>query len=185
MEYAETLPDLFFEDLPDALVNGARPRAWRAARARPRPGEWDIDRFAHPRRTSAEDDDAIAQQDRFLDIVRDVDDCLPVIVPDAQQLLLQDEARLGIERAVWLVEKEDLRIGDEGARDADALPHAHRELVRFEIEKVSETDLHDEVARALDCRVARDLLKAEAEGDVLQNVAPRQESVVLKNERRA
>src|SRR5215831_4255694 len=55
------------------------------------------------------------------------DDHCPA-VRDAQQIGIQDRLALRIERAHCLVEDQDARIGDEGARDRQPLPLSSREV---------------------------------------------------------
>src|SRR2546428_10612485 len=72
-----------------------RPTHRDAARARQR----DHDLLADPGWARAEDDDAVAQIDRLVDIVRDEEDRLARALPDAGQLLLHRLAGLRVERA--------------------------------------------------------------------------------------
>ena len=68
---------------------------------------------------------------RLVDAVGDEHDGLLLLVPDAQQLLLQQQLVLRVERRERLVHQQDFRIVGEGARDGDALLHAAGELVRI------------------------------------------------------
>ena len=78
-------------------------------------------------------DDARAERDRFLDIVRDEEHGLRVAPPDPAQLVLQDAPRLRIERAERLVHQQHLGLAGERLGDRDALLHAARELARIAV----------------------------------------------------
>ena len=74
---------------------------------------------------------AVAEQQRFLDRMGDVDHGLAGLLPDPHQLGLQDDPVLGIERGQRLVHQQHAGIGDEGARDRAALAHAAGKLMRI------------------------------------------------------
>jgi hypothetical protein len=84
----------------------------------------------HLPRLCSHDQDPIAKEHRLIDGVGDEDNCFLVLLPDAQQLLLEEELVLRIERRERLVHQQDFRIVGEGARYSDALAHAAGELVR-------------------------------------------------------
>src|SRR5215471_2378608 len=95
---------------------------------RPRPRQVDSDRLEHSPRALAHHDNSVAEEDRFVDAVRDEERGLLVLLPDAEQLVAHRLAGLRVERAERLVEEQDLRVDGERPRDADALPHAARQL---------------------------------------------------------
>src|SRR6185295_17101424 len=97
---------------------------------RPRPRQIDGNRRDDAARCPAHHHDHVAEEDRFIDAVRDEERGLLVLLPDAEQLVAHRLASLRVERAERLVEQQDLRIDGERAGDADALPHAARQLVR-------------------------------------------------------
>ena len=89
--------------------------------------------------TESEQNDAIAQANRFADIVRDENDGASGFGPDAFQFVVQQVAGLGVESGERFVHQQDVGLGGEGARDGDALTHAAGELVNvavFELAKV-------------------------------------------------
>ena len=106
------------------------PRSPSIASARGRPSG-DRHDLQHPARPPREHDDAIGHEDGLVDVVRHVEDRLARPLPDRQQLLLHELARLGVERGERLVHQQHGRIDGQRARDAHALPHAARELVRI------------------------------------------------------
>jgi hypothetical protein len=116
--------------------------------------------------------------------VRHVHDELAVVLPDLQELLLQNEPGLGIERAERLIEQQDLRIGDEGAGDAHALSHADGQLVRPVMEESLQADLDDEVPGLLFRLGAGHVLQTQPEGHVGEDVVPGEEAVVLEDQGR-
>ena len=74
--------------------------------------------------------DAIAHRDGLLDRMRDEDHGPRHELVDAEELVLEDLPRESVERAKWLVHKEDVRFERERARKTRALLHAARELAR-------------------------------------------------------
>ena len=90
---------------------------------------------------------AVAEHQRLLDRVGDVDHGLAGLLPDAHQLGLQDRAVLRVERGERLVHQQHARVGDEGARDGAALAHAAGELVRIVPAELGQAD---ELERGLD-----------------------------------
>src|SRR6266571_721041 len=89
--------------------------------ARPRERHW-LERLHLPR-LRRHDHDAIAQKYRLVDRMGDEHHGLLVLLPDVQQLLLQQELVLRIERRERLVHQQNFGIVGEGARDRHALAH--------------------------------------------------------------
>src|SRR3954453_4204203 len=92
----------------------------------------------------AHDDDAAAEEDRFLDVVGHEQHGLLVALPDAEQHLLHQGTRLVVEPTEGLVEKQDLWIIGKRTSDRGALLHAAGELFRPVVLKASQPDLADE-----------------------------------------
>src|SRR5262245_10017692 len=65
----------------------------------PRPVQGDVDDALDPAGTGGHDQDALGQVDRLLHRVRDEQDRLLPVPPDAEQLVLLQLSGLGIERA--------------------------------------------------------------------------------------
>ena len=74
--------------------------------------------------------DAVAHRERFLLVVRDVDERDADLALDALQLGLHLLAELEVERAERLVEQEHLGLVHDRARERDPLALAARELHR-------------------------------------------------------
>ena len=68
-----------------------------------------------------EDQHAVAELDRLVDVVRDDDDGLVQLLLDREELVLQPHAGDGVHRAEGLVHEQDGRVGRQRAGDADAL----------------------------------------------------------------
>src|SRR6185312_11967060 len=75
--------------------------------------------------------DAVGQIDRFLDRMRNEQHRLALALPDGQQLVLQEIARLHVERPEGLVHQQHLGLDRQRAGDAHALLHAAGQLVRI------------------------------------------------------
>src|SRR2546425_3726014 len=102
----------------DRFPHGDGPRAWQV----------DDDLLAETGRAGAEDEHAVAQVDRFVDVVGDEEDRLAGALPDAGQLLLHGLPRLRVQRAERLVHQQHVRVEREHAGERDALLHPAREL---------------------------------------------------------
>ena len=105
--------------------------------------------------------------------------------PEVEQHLLQLEARQRVEHAERLVEQQHLRRQREGAREADALPHAGRQLGRPLVQRVAEADQRRGSARRsprarVAARCGVDLV--DAEQHVLERGQPRQQARRLEHD---
>ena len=81
-------------------------------------------------RPAVHDRDAVGHGQRFLLVVRDVDERRAELVLDPLQLQLHLLAQLHVQRAERLVEQQRSRTVDERARERDALLLPARELAR-------------------------------------------------------
>ena len=136
----------------------------------------------------AHDDDAVAEEDGLLDQVRDEEHALQAEVaarPEAVDLGAQRLGGQHVERGERLVHAEQLGAADERARDADALLHAARELLRVRLLEALEADEIDGAVDALGGVRAADAAAVEADADVLGDRQPRVEREALEDDRRA
>jgi len=99
------------------------------------------------------------------------------LAQQGEQQLLHSDARLRIERREGLVEDEQPRLGDEGARERHALAHALRKLGRVAVQRVGETDLAQRLGGALAPFLAGHATHLERQLDIAQRVAPRQQRI--------
>ena len=102
------------------------------------------------------------------------------------QVLLQRLAGQRVERAERFVEKQHFGVGGEGARDRHPLPHAARQLAGPAVERVAEPDLLERAPCPATCCLARERRerRLHREAHVLERREPRQQRVVLEDERR-
>src|ERR1022692_622746 len=133
---------------------------------------------------------AIREENGLVDRVRDEDDspalgCGTVLSPDAQQLFLQDDARLRVQRGQRLVHEQDFGLDRHQARQRNALAHAAGELVRILRLRSAETDELDAASHAL---FAPRTVELPARGSVQQpeldiaaNGLPGKQRVVLEH----
>jgi hypothetical protein len=75
-------------------------------------------------RAGAHDANPITEQDSLGDVVRDKQNGTTHLGADLHQLVLEDRARLRVERRKWLVHQEDRRVENERAGELRALLHA-------------------------------------------------------------
>ena len=135
------------DQLPDAVGRpheGGLPEHGLGARSR----QVDHHRVQHAPRPPREHEHAVGHEHRLLDIVRDIEDGLARPLPEGEQLLHHEGAGLGIERREGLVHQQHRRVHRERARDAHALPHAARELMRVLVLEAAEAHLLDVPAGA-------------------------------------
>src|SRR5467141_2927418 len=147
------------------------------ARAR----EVDAHFLADARGAGGEDDDAVAEEDRLLDVVGDEDDGLARALPELDELFLHGLARLRIEGAEGLVHQQHLGIDRQHARERHALLHSARQLGGIVVAEVAEIHhLQVAVDRRVDPR-ARPALGLEAPGDVAGHGAPGEKRELLEH----
>src|SRR5712672_2959977 len=116
------------------------------ARARQVDGEDPADRR---RGSVGHHDDAVGEQHRFVDVVRDHEDRAARGRDDPHQFVLEVRPRQGVERPERLIEQEDLGLDRHRAGDTDALLHAAGELVRVLVLGVPELDQLERPVHAL------------------------------------
>ena len=138
--------------------------------------------FDNSRGARAEDDDAVTERDRFLDIMRDVNHGALRFAPELEQISLHRPLGLRVERSERFVHQEKLHIRRECSRNTDALSHSNRELrwiARFE---VAEARLRNEFPSASFPLDSRNALQLESKRDVIEHSHPREYAVILKHE---
>ena len=164
-----------------------REKLRRAARdgLRPRACEPDLDRADQPSRRRTQDEHAVGEVDRFVDVVGDVHDRHPSVLWLAVELQ-QDVLELGagerVDRGEGLVQQEDLRARDQRACDRHPLLHPTRQLPGMPPGHVPETHLFEDGLGATDS--LRPWQPAEGKHHVPDHAQPREEraAVVLEDE---
>ncbi|OFT87956.1 hypothetical protein HMPREF3115_15030 [Burkholderia sp. HMSC10F09] len=124
--------------------------------------------------------DAVADDERFLDRVRDEQQREARVVPQPQQLFLHLAARQRIERGERLVHQQHARLHRERARNGDALLHAARQRMRIRIGERAEPHLVEIVQRTF-ARFGTRQLRGDAQRkrDVLHDGLPRRQLIEL------
>ena len=149
-------------------------RAW--------PRNAHVDALLDPSRPRSHDADAIGEQQRLLDVVRDEEHRLVVPLPDLEQQLLHQHARLRIEAAEGLVHQQHRRLHDEHTCDADALAHAARQFRRIAGLEPAQPDLLDDLRRAVAVVGGGLSPRLGSEHHVFQNRQPRKERRLLEHD---
>ena len=126
--------------------------------------------------------DPVSQEDRLLDAVGDVDHGLAGVLPQADQLSLEDGPGLGIQGAEGLIHEEDLRIVREGPGNAHPLLHAAGELVGIGIGKLRQAHLPDPVAGRLPPFCPGNATHFQAERHIVQDRLPGEDGIFLKDD---
>ena len=152
-----------------------------AARAR----QVDGHVLADPSRAPRHDDHAIAESDGLLDVVGHEEHRGVGRLPQAEQLLLQDDLRLRVDRSERFVHQEVFGSGEKRTGQADALAHPDRELVWVGVTELRETEALDEGLGALVTFPASDARRLQTERHVVEHVHPLVDAVLLEDERRA
>ena len=110
-------------------------RIWRAARATAGSSRWrgrgksTWNSTFDPARAKGQKNDAIAEANRLTNIVGDENNGAAGLAPDALQLVVQQVAGLGVERAEGFVHQKNVRFSGQSAGDGDALAHASGKLM--------------------------------------------------------
>src|SRR5713226_9415058 len=125
--------DLVAKVLPDLLVDLGESRLESDLGDVAGSRQVDLVVALHRPRRGGDDEHAVAQRDRFLEVVSDEDHRRRGRRPQAQQLVLHQRSRLDVKGAERLVHQQDARAVDEALRQGYALAHAARQLVRIAV----------------------------------------------------
>ena len=117
-----------------------------------------------------------------LRVVRDHDDGLAVVAVQLPEQREDVDRRLAVEVAGRLIANEQGRIGDEGARDRDALLLSAGELARLVLGAVLESDELEGDAGVAAPLGGRELGEQQRQLDVAPRGEHRQQVVELKHE---
>ena len=139
-----------------------------------------MDEF-HPAGPARHDDDPVGERDRLREVVGDEDDRLVARLPHAQELRVEGELGVGVERAEGLVHQEDLGVDDERAHERHALPHPAGERRREGVLEPLEPREPDPLAYPALLLAAPDATVLEPERDVAAHGAPREDGVLLED----
>src|SRR5437016_2891715 len=146
------------------------------------PRQLDGHALPQPTRPAREDEHAVGQKHRLVDLVGDEQDRLAASFPDAHELRLHDLAGLRVERRERLVHQQNLRVDRQRTREIDPLAHAARELARMVIFESVEADELQELLGALPFGRAHSARHLPPDDRVCEHGAPRQEVVGLEYE---
>ena len=133
---------------------------------------------------AAEDDDAVGDLHRLLDIVRDEDDAFGRHAPrdpEVHKVAAERLRRQHVERREGLVEQQHVGIDHQRAGESDALPHAARELLGIGRLEPVETDEIDRLQRPLPPLGTRHALRLQAELDIAEHGEPGKEREGLEH----
>ena len=132
-------------------------------------------------RPVAHDRDPVSQAECLREIVRDEHRRLADLLLESHDLVLHVTPDERIESAERLVVEHHLRVAREGARDADALLHAARQLIGELVRGVLEPHEAQDLLRALVPFALAHPLHLEAEGDVVDHAPMREQAEVLED----
>lgn len=126
-------------------------------------------------RVRTEDQNAIAHQDRFLDVVRHHQHglCRQPVSPQIEKIGSKRLRGQDIQRRKRLVHQEQDRLADDRPRKADPLAHTPGQLARVSRLETVETDQIDGRQRAPAHLIERQAERVEAQLDVLEDGEPR------------
>ncbi len=130
----------------------------------------------------AHDDEAVGHRQRLVLVVRHHDRGEAELALELADLDPHLLAQLRIEIGERLVEQQDVRLDDEGARQGDALLLAARELARQALAELFEPHHAQRLGDLALDRSRIELPHAQAEGDVLRHGEMREEGIALEDE---
>ena len=134
---------------------------------------------------AAEHDDAIGQQHGFFNVVGDDEDGLGghgFLGPQLQQFAAQVLGGEHVERGERLVHEEHFRLDDQGARKADALPHAAGKLLGIRGLEAVETDRVEHLHAAVAALGGGNAARLQRSLDVFKHGEPGKEREALKHD---
>src|SRR5690242_17919184 len=141
----------------------------------------DGDRLMNTRGAALKNDDPVTEQHGLLDRVGDKDHRGRPLLPDMQQLELQDFTRLRIDRRERFVHQENIRLDCKSAGQAAALLHSAGHLVRKRVFKTAQPDQLDEFRHlALDFSLWR-ARHTQPISHILEYCLPGEKSEMLKD----
>src|SRR6266481_7771950 len=169
----------FFAKMPeDFLGHGGHFGIFDVARPRQRDGELCFDAAW----AVAQNEDTIAEADRFAHIVGDEDDGLPGLAPDAFELVVEEVAGLRIQSCEWLVHQQHVRLHGQRASQRHALLHATGKLMRMVLFELGEMNEIQVVAGLLTPLFRVYAFLPQAKFDVFPRREPRKKSQLLEQE---
>ena len=160
-----------------SAVNAGAVRTVERARAR----DVDRDLLLDPARPRGHHVDHVAEEHRLVDVVGDEQHGLVALLPDAEQHLLHQRARLAVERAERLVHQQDLGVVGERAGERHALAHAARELLGIGVLEALEPDLPMKPVRDPPPLGGGHAAQLEPELDVAPDGQPGEQRVALEH----
>ena len=110
-----------------------------------RPGQIDVHDFFDDTRPSGHHHHAVGKVNSFVDGVSHKQDGGICLLPDPEQLRLQEFPCLGIEGGERLVHEKHFRIAGQRPRDGYPLLHAARELIRIAVAEGSQPEKPEQV----------------------------------------
>ena len=133
-------------------------------------------------RARAHHHDAVGEQHRLVDRMRDEQHRLARREPQRLEVEAHLLARQRVERAERLVHQQQRRVVDQRARDRDALAHAARQLVRIAVGEVGEPDLREQLQCALAVRARLEPAQLDLHEHVGEHVAPVEQHRALEHD---
>ena len=134
-------------------------------------------------RAVAHDRDPVAEPERLGQVVRDEHRRLADLLLEPHDLVLHVAPDQRVESAERLVVEHHLGVGGKGTRHADALLHAARKLIGELVRDILEADERRTSLRARVPLALAHPLHLEAEGDVVDHAAVREQAEVLEDHR--
>ena len=129
----------------------------------------------------AEHHDAVADADRFLQLMRDQDRGRAAFARQREKGLAQFRRGHLVEMAEGLVGQHDVGLDREGARDRHALAHAAGQLVRKGVGELAKAEPVEPGERALALLGFRQADQFERQPRVVERRAPGQQPVLLEH----
>src|SRR5579875_657234 len=152
-----------------------------------RPPKGDLQELLYTPGPRGHHGDSVAEQDRLVDRMSDENHRLALFgaLHQVEQLLLQDLARLCVERRKRFVHQQHRRIHRERAYEADPLLHPAGELIGIALLEAVEPDEMQVVPDPFGDLLLRGAGHRQPEGGVVVDRFPRQEPEVLEHHRDA
>ena len=145
-------------------------------------GQFDRELALDAAGTEGQKNDAIAEANRFANVVGHENDGASGLAPDALQLVVQQVTSLGVEGGERFVHQQNVGFGGQSAGDGHALPHAARELVDVALFKLRQMNEAQVIACLLLALGLGDAFHLHSEFDVLADRQPGEQAVLLEDE---
>ena len=167
--------------MPEFFVRRAKLLAFVDLKHISRPRYGDILNGLDPAGSGSHEHDAIRQGNRLDQIVGDKNNRFSGRGPEFEELILQDDAGLRVQRPERLIHQDQFRIVDQGANDIGPLAHPARQLMGIMILEAAQANPPNQFFRPMSPNAFFYSSDLQRDLDIFAQGAPGQEIIFLRD----